>query len=61
MAEINNYQVNSDDVESSEGESDSEEISREPSRDEDDPLSLPIYARDIYGKLYDLAMWLDEV
>ncbi|KAG5630851.1 hypothetical protein H5410_002568 [Solanum commersonii] len=46
---------------SSKGESDSEESSRDTSQDEDDPLSLPICARDISGKLYDLATRLDEV
>ncbi|KAH0639654.1 hypothetical protein KY285_036240 [Solanum tuberosum] len=60
MAEIDNYQDSSpdesDNVESSEGKSDSEESSR----DEEDPLSLPICARDISGELYDLAMWLEE-
>ncbi|KAH0743265.1 hypothetical protein KY290_031258 [Solanum tuberosum] len=61
MAEIDNYQDSnpneSDNVESSEGESDSEKSSR----DEEDPVSLPICARDISGELYDLATWLDEV
>ncbi|KAH0743240.1 hypothetical protein KY290_031233 [Solanum tuberosum] len=61
MVEIDNYQDSSpdesDNVESSEGESNSEESSR----DEEDPLSLPICARDISGELYDLATWLDEV
>ncbi|KAG5573001.1 hypothetical protein H5410_062767 [Solanum commersonii] len=65
MADIDNYQNSSvdssDNVESSEGESNSEESSRDTSRDEEDPLSLPICARDIFGELYDLATWLDEV
>ncbi|KAG5577051.1 hypothetical protein H5410_057185 [Solanum commersonii] len=64
MAEIDNYQDSSadtsDNVESSEGDRDSEESSRDISRDEDDPLSLPI-CRDISCELYDLATWLDEV
>lgn len=34
--------------------------SRDASQDEDDPLSLPICARDICDELYDLATWLDE-
>ncbi|KAH0738195.1 hypothetical protein KY290_036900 [Solanum tuberosum] len=61
MVEIDNYQDSSpdesDNVESSEGKSDSEESSR----DEEDLLSLPICARDISGELYDLATWLEEV
>ncbi|KAG5580113.1 hypothetical protein H5410_050740 [Solanum commersonii] len=65
MAEIDNYQDTcadaSDNVECSVGESDSEESSRDTSHDEDDPLSLPIGARDISSELYDLATWLDEV
>ncbi|KAH0754634.1 hypothetical protein KY290_024904 [Solanum tuberosum] len=65
MAEIDNYQDSSpnesDNVKSSEGESDSEESSRNTSRDEEDPLSLPICARDISGELYDLATWLNEI
>ncbi|TMW80249.1 hypothetical protein EJD97_022320 [Solanum chilense] len=66
MEEIGNYQVSSvdaanDNVESSEGESDSEESNRDTSRDEDDPLSLTIYSRDISGEFYDLGTWLDEL
>ncbi|KAH0725496.1 hypothetical protein KY284_001361 [Solanum tuberosum] len=50
MAEIDNYQssrADASNVESSERESDSEESSRDASRDEDDPLSLTIFPRDI--------------
>ncbi|KAK4731260.1 hypothetical protein R3W88_024248 [Solanum pinnatisectum] len=65
MVEIDNYQDSSpdesDNVESSEGERDREESSKDTNRDEEDPLSLPICARDISGELYDLATWLDEV
>ncbi|KAK4708568.1 hypothetical protein R3W88_029493 [Solanum pinnatisectum] len=46
---------------SSEGESDSEESSRDTNRYEDDHLSLPICARDILGELYDLETLLDKV
>ncbi|KAG5585023.1 hypothetical protein H5410_045457 [Solanum commersonii] len=65
MVEINKYQDSSPDesvnVESSEGKRDSEESSKDTSRDEEDPLSFSICARDISGELYDLATWLDEV
>ncbi|XP_049378218.1 histidine decarboxylase-like [Solanum stenotomum] len=65
MMKIDNYQDSSadasDNIKSSEGKSDSEESSRDTSRDEDNPISLSICARDISGKLYDLATWLDEI
>ncbi|KAH0642416.1 hypothetical protein KY290_034009 [Solanum tuberosum] len=65
MMKIDNYQDSSADasnnIESSEGKSDSEESSRDTSRDEDNPISSSICARDISGKLYDLATWLDEI
>ncbi|KAH0685868.1 hypothetical protein KY285_016421 [Solanum tuberosum] len=68
MAEIDNYQdssaQSSDDVESSNGKSDSEdESSRDTQTDDEDedPLSLPICAKDISDKSYDLKTWIDEV
>jgi len=68
MAEIDNYQdssaQSSDDVESSNDKSDSEDESSRDTKigDEDeDPLSLPICAKDISGKSYDLKTWIDEV
>ena len=67
MADIDNYQDSSvqasDDVESTVAESDSvnEESSRESGDEVDDPLSLPIYARDVFGKSYGLATWMDEI
>ncbi|KAH0748550.1 hypothetical protein KY290_027782 [Solanum tuberosum] len=70
MAEIDNYEDSSaqatDDVESSEEKTDSgdEESSRD-SRDtgdvDDDPLSLPICAREISDKSYNLTTWMDEL
>ncbi|KAG5586868.1 hypothetical protein H5410_047302 [Solanum commersonii] len=54
----------SDDVESSNDKSDSEDESSRDTQtgDEDeDSLSLPICARDISIKLYDLKTWIDEI
>ncbi|KAH0757214.1 hypothetical protein KY290_020707 [Solanum tuberosum] len=68
MAEIDNYQdssaQSSDDAESSNDKSDSEDESSRDTQtgDEDeDPLSLPICARDISSKSYDLKTWIDEI
>lgn len=65
MVEIDNYQDSSvdasDNVESNEGDTDSEESSKDTSREEDDPLSLPNCARDISGELYGLATRLDKL
>ena len=63
MAEIDNYRdsstKDSDEASSSEGSSDEE--SRDSVEEDDDPLSLPVCARDISGSLYNLATWMDEV
>ncbi|KAG5586665.1 hypothetical protein H5410_047099 [Solanum commersonii] len=60
MAEIDNYQDSSpdesDNVESSKGKSDSEKSSR----DEEDPLSLPICARDILVWIYEAFSYLGK-
>ncbi|KAG5604921.1 hypothetical protein H5410_026413 [Solanum commersonii] len=70
MAEIDNYDDSSvqasDDVESSEEKTDSgdEESSRDTgdTGDEDnDHLSLPICAREISGKSYNITTWMDEL
>ncbi|KAG5599636.1 hypothetical protein H5410_031006 [Solanum commersonii] len=68
MAEIDNYQYSSaqssDNIESSNDKSDSEYGNSRYTQtgDEDeDPLSLPICAKDISGKSYDLKTWIDEV
>ncbi|KAG5570503.1 hypothetical protein H5410_060269 [Solanum commersonii] len=68
MAEIDNYQdsssQSSDDVKSSNDKSDSEDESSRDTQtgDEDeDPLSLPIFAKDISDKSYDLKTWIDEI
>ncbi|KAK4716157.1 hypothetical protein R3W88_014495 [Solanum pinnatisectum] len=68
MVKIDNYQdssaQSSDDVEYSNNKSDSEDESNRDTQtgDEDeDPLSLPICARDISGKSYDLKTWINEI
>ncbi|KAG5601488.1 hypothetical protein H5410_032858 [Solanum commersonii] len=76
MDEIDNYEDSNgqatDDVESSEEKTDSgdeetlqENESSRDSRDtgdeDDDPLSLPICAREICGKSYNLTTWMDEL
>ncbi|KAG5621409.1 hypothetical protein H5410_006627 [Solanum commersonii] len=68
MTKIDNYQdsgaQSSDDVESSNDKSESEyESSRDThtSDEDEDPLSLPICAKDIFDKSYDLKTWIDEV
>ncbi|KAK4726718.1 hypothetical protein R3W88_031635 [Solanum pinnatisectum] len=68
MVEIDNYQSissqSSDDVELSNDKNDSED---ESSRDtqtgdkDEDPLSLSICAKGIFGKSYDLKTWIDKV
>ncbi|KAH0773791.1 hypothetical protein KY290_010928 [Solanum tuberosum] len=68
MAKIDNYQdssaQSSDDVESSNNKSGSKDESSRDTQtgDEDeDLLSLPICARDISGKSYELKTWIDEI
>ncbi|KAG5600188.1 hypothetical protein H5410_031558 [Solanum commersonii] len=62
MAKIDNYEDSNaqatDDVESNEESSrDSQDIGDE----DDDPLSLPICAREISDKSYNLTTWMDEL
>ncbi|KAK4737709.1 hypothetical protein R3W88_001406 [Solanum pinnatisectum] len=68
MAEIDNYldssAQSSDDVESSNDKSNSEDESSRDTQtgDEDEDLmSLPIYAKGISGKSYDLKTWIAEI
>ncbi|KAG5580082.1 hypothetical protein H5410_050709 [Solanum commersonii] len=68
MVEIENYQdssvQSSDDVESSNEKSGSEDESSRDTQigDEDEnPISLPICAKGISGKSYDLKTWIDEI
>ena len=70
MVEIDNYEDSSaqatDDVEFSEekidsGDEESSRYSRDTEDEDDDPLSLPICAREISGKSYNLTTWMDEL
>ncbi|KAH0682498.1 hypothetical protein KY290_021067 [Solanum tuberosum] len=70
MAEIDNYEDSSaqasDDVESSEektdsGDEESSRDTRDTGDEDDDPLSLPICAREISSKSYNIMTWMDEL
>ncbi|KAG5579855.1 hypothetical protein H5410_050482 [Solanum commersonii] len=70
ITEIDNYEDNSaqanDDVESSEektdsGDEKSSRYTRDTRDEDDDPLSLPICAREISSKPYNLTTWIDEL
>ncbi|KAG5579850.1 hypothetical protein H5410_050477 [Solanum commersonii] len=62
MTEIDNYQDTSahanDDVESNEESSRDTQDTRD---EDDDPMSLPICAREISSKPYNLMTWMDEL
>ncbi|KAG5577398.1 hypothetical protein H5410_057532 [Solanum commersonii] len=70
MVENDNYEDSSaqasDDVESSEektdsGDEESSRDTRDTGDEDDDPLSLPICAREISSKSYNLTTWMDEL
>lgn len=63
MIEIDYYHDSSTEVSEEESDSGDEENSWDThnEEEEEDPLSLPISARDISGKLYNLSTWIDEV
>lgn len=57
MAETENYQDSSDNIESSNDKSESEDESSRDTQsgyEDEDPLSLSICAKDMFGKSYDL-------
>ncbi|KAG5581731.1 hypothetical protein H5410_052358 [Solanum commersonii] len=60
MARLLEHSINGGSIRENDSEDEENRRDTHSENEDDDPLALPICARDVSNKSYDLATWMDE-